>query len=87
MLLAPVDTPPIKSEVEFQITWQSADAYRKELSDFIGQQQRAFEEAARRLGAPQARPKLVIEIWDQRPVKTSLPELDGGPGVSFTHTR
>jgi hypothetical protein len=87
MLLAPVDTPPIKSEVEFQITWQSADAYRKELSDFIERQQGAFEETARKLGAPQARPKLAIEIWDQRPVKTPLPDIDGGPGVSFTHTR
>jgi hypothetical protein len=73
--------------VEFQITWQSADAYRKELSDFIERQQGAFEETARKLGAPQARPKLAIEIWDQRPVKTPLPDIDGGPGVSFTHTR
>jgi hypothetical protein len=87
MLRTPVDTPPIKSEVEFQISWQSADAYRKELSDFIERQQRAFEETARKLGAPQARPKLAIEIWDQRSVKIPLPDIDAGPGVIFTRSR
>jgi len=70
-----------------QISWQSADACRKELSGFIERQQRAFEETARKLGAPQSRPKLVIEIWDQRSVKTPLPDIDAGPGVSFTRSR
>lgn len=87
MLLAPVDTPPIKSEVEFQITWQNEDAFRQQLSGFIERQQQAFEETARKLGAPQARPKLAIEIWDQRSAKTPLPEIDAGAGVSFTRSR
>jgi hypothetical protein len=87
LLRTPVDTPPIKSELEFEISWRDDDAYRKELSGFLEQQQRAFEETARRLGAPEARPKLAIEIWDQRSVKTPLPDIDAGPGVSFTRSR
>jgi hypothetical protein len=83
LLRTPVDAPPIKSEVEFQISWQNADAYRKELTTFIDRQQKAFEQTARKLGAPQARPKLLIEIWDQRSVKTPLPGIDAGPGVIF----
>lgn len=87
LLRTPIDTPSIKSEVEFQISWQNEDAYRKELSGFIERQQRVFKETARKLGALQARPKLAIEIWDQRSVKTPLPDIDAGPGVSFTRVR
>jgi hypothetical protein len=87
MLLAPVDAPPIKSEVEFEIRWQNDDTYRKELAAFIDRERKVFEEIAHKLGASEARPKLAIEIWDQRSAKTPLPEMDAGPGVSFTRSR
>ena len=97
LLSIPAENPLIRAEVSHSIQWQAPEAYQSELMGFVREQQNIFAAAARKLAAAgllageeiqSARPKLAIEIWDQRvSQETPLPVLAGvGGNVSFTHT-
>ena len=86
LLSASADDPPVRAHVSRTVKWQGADAYRGELAAFIAEQQRVFEDLARRLGkqglwsgedAKTLRPALQIHVWDQRRShEAALPTVD-----------
>lgn len=89
LLSATPGEPGVRAHVWHTIVWQGPDAYRGEIETIIADQQRVFEETARRLigggllsGDDRAlRPALQIFVMDQRASRQpSLPVLDGLPG-------
>ncbi len=85
LLYASPEQPPVRAHVSHTIVWQGPEAYRSELTTFIGEQQKVLEELAKRLGqqnllnesdARSLRPRLRITLWDQRASpKPALPAI------------
>ena len=89
VLNQPIQNPPIKHEVSTVIKWSGEEDYKRQLASFIADQQEIFADVAAKL-APRPgivvseRPRLIVEIWDQRSEKTPLPQIETSANVSFT---
>ena len=85
LLNGAADQPPVRAHVSRGIVWQGGEAYVAEMRTFIEEQQRAFAEMARRMGAAglldtenakTLRPRLEIRILDRRgSQETPLPAI------------
>jgi len=93
LLRTPSSNPPIKAWTDAHITWENEPSYVAQLDSFILSQQGIFAAAAHRLvqanllteqEAAQARPNLVISIWDDRQHAAPLPVVaTADSSVSF----